>query len=126
MGIDDDDDVTVLEDADEDDLDLSNAAHDASIIKFVNQIMAEALESRATDVHVEPFENQLRVRYRIDGVLVEANIPPQVRKYHAAIVSRIEDSQPSRHRRKTPAAGRPHPAESRRPRNRSCASASSR
>ena len=52
--------------------------------------MAEALESRATDVHVEPFEDQLRVRYRVDGVLVEANIPPQVRKFHAAIVSRIK------------------------------------
>ena len=86
----DDDAVKVLEDQNEDDLDLSSAAQDASIIKFVNQVLAEALESRATDVHVEPFENQLRVRYRIDGVLVEANIPPQVRKYHAAIVSRIK------------------------------------
>jgi type II secretion system protein E len=90
MGVNDDDGVTVLEEHNEDDLDLSNAAQDASIIKFVNQIMAEALESRATDVHVEPFEHQLRVRYRIDGVLVEANIPPQVRKYHAAIVSRLK------------------------------------
>ena len=84
------DDVKVLEEQSEDDLDLSTAAHDASIIKFVNQVMAEALELRATDVHVEPFEHQLRVRYRIDGVLQEANIPDQVRKYHAAIVSRIK------------------------------------
>jgi len=84
------DDVKVLEEQGEDDLDLSTAAHDASIIKFVNQVMAEALELRATDVHVEPFEHQLRVRYRIDGVLQEANIPDQVRKYHAAIVSRIK------------------------------------
>jgi general secretion pathway protein E/type IV pilus assembly protein PilB len=90
MGLEDDDGVTVLDEQHEDDLDLSNAAQDASIIKFVNQVMAEALESRATDVHVEPFEDQLRVRYRIDGVLVEANIPPQVRKFHAAIVSRIK------------------------------------
>jgi general secretion pathway protein E/type IV pilus assembly protein PilB len=82
--------VEVLADVNEEDLDLSNAAQDASIIRFVNQVMAEALELRATDVHVEPFENQLRVRYRIDGVLQEANIPPQVRKYHAAIVSRIK------------------------------------
>ncbi len=89
IGGDDDDDVKVLEDADED-IDLSAAAQDSSIIKFVNQVLAEALESRATDVHVEPFENQLRVRYRIDGVLQEANIPPSVRKFHAAIVSRIK------------------------------------
>lgn len=85
-----DDGVKVLEEESDNDLDLSTAAHDASIIKFVNQVMAEALELRATDVHVEPFEHQLRVRYRIDGVLQEANIPPQVQRYHAAIVSRIK------------------------------------
>jgi general secretion pathway protein E/type IV pilus assembly protein PilB len=90
MGVNEQDEVTVLEDHDDGGLDLSSAAHDASIIKFVNQVLAEALDSRATDVHIEPFENQLRVRYRVDGVLIEANIPPQVRKYHAAIVSRIK------------------------------------
>jgi type II secretion system protein E len=85
-----DDGIKVIEE--EENLDLSDtaAAQDASIIKFVNQILGEALESRATDVHIEPFENQLRVRYRIDGVLQEANIPTNVRKFHAAIVSRIK------------------------------------
>lgn len=73
-----------------DDMDLTIAAEDASIIRFVNQILAEALELRATDVHVEPFESQLRVRYRIDGLLQEANIPADVRRYHAAIVSRLK------------------------------------
>jgi general secretion pathway protein E len=90
MGVSDDDGVTVVDESHEDDLDLSNAAQDASIIKFVNQVLAEALESRATDVHVEPFEDILRVRYRVDGVLIEANIPPSVRKYQAAIVSRLK------------------------------------
>ncbi|MCC6239301.1 MAG: type II/IV secretion system protein [Phycisphaerales bacterium] len=75
---------------DENDLDVSSAAHDASIIKFVNQVLIEAIESRATDVHVEPFEDQLRLRYRIDGVLQEANVPPSIRRFHAAIVSRIK------------------------------------
>jgi type II secretion system protein E len=85
------DDIKVLDDQRrEDDMDLTDAAEDASIIRFVNQVLGEALERRATDVHIEPFEEQLRVRYRIDGVLVEANIPPQVRKFHAAIVSRIK------------------------------------
>ena len=73
----DEDELKVIEQSD-DEMDLTsatNAAHDASIIKFVNQVMAEALELRATDVHVEPFENELRVRYRVDGVLVEANVP---------------------------------------------------
>jgi type II secretory ATPase GspE/PulE/Tfp pilus assembly ATPase PilB-like protein len=89
MGV-EDDGVTVIDEDHTDDLDLSNAAQDASIIKFVNQVLAEALESRATDVHVEPFEDMLRVRYRVDGVLIEANIPPSVRKYQAAIVSRLK------------------------------------
>lgn len=86
----DDEGVKILEEQSEGELDLTSAAQDASIIKFVNQVMAEALEMRATDVHVEPFENQLRVRYRIDGVLQEANIPPQVRKFQMAIVSRLK------------------------------------
>jgi len=42
----------------------------------VNQVLAEGIHMRATDVHFEPFERELRVRYRIDGVLQEANIPP--------------------------------------------------
>lgn len=71
-------------------MDLTVAAEDASIIRFVNQVLTEALELRATDVHVEPFENQLRVRYRVDGVLQEANIPAEVRRYQAAIVSRLK------------------------------------
>ncbi len=77
-------------DEENDDLDLTVAAEDASIIRFVNQVLAEALELQATDVHVEPFENALRVRYRIDGMLQEASIPPEVRHYQAAIVSRLK------------------------------------
>jgi general secretion pathway protein E len=79
----------VLE-AENDNLDLSKAAEDATIIRFVNQILTEALESRATDVHIEPFEHTLRVRYRVDGSLTEVPVPPEVRKFHPAIVSRIK------------------------------------
>ncbi|MFA7236140.1 MAG: GspE/PulE family protein [Phycisphaeraceae bacterium] len=90
----DTDDAIQVIDADEDtDLDASTsggAAHDASIIRFVNQILIEAIELRATDVHVEPFEDQLRMRYRIDGILQEASVPPGVRRFHAAIVSRLK------------------------------------
>ena len=89
MGV-EDDGISVIEEGGDDNLDLTEAAQDASIIKFVNQVLQEALESRATDVHVEPFEDVLRVRYRVDGVLVEANIPPSVRRYQAAIVSRLK------------------------------------
>jgi general secretion pathway protein E/type IV pilus assembly protein PilB len=79
----------VNQDTDED-VDLSAAAEDASIVKFVNQVIAEAIERRATDVHFEPFEDALRVRYRVDGVLQEANIPPEVRQFQPAIVSRLK------------------------------------
>jgi general secretion pathway protein E/type IV pilus assembly protein PilB len=84
------DGIKVLDDNPNDDLDLTAAAQDASIIRFVNQVLTEALDVRATDVHVEPFENRLRVRYRVDGVLTEANIPAEVRRFQAAIVSRLK------------------------------------
>jgi general secretion pathway protein E/type IV pilus assembly protein PilB len=90
MGVDDNNIKVLDEDAGDNEIDLTVDAGDASIIKFVNQILVEALELRASDVHVEPFENQLRVRYRVDGVLQEANIPAQVRRFHAAIVSRLK------------------------------------
>lgn len=74
----------------EDDMDLTEAAEGASIIRFVNQILTEAIELRATDVHIEPFEDTLRVRYRIDGVLQEASVASEVKQFQAAIVSRLK------------------------------------
>jgi len=71
-------------------VDLAAAGEDASIITLVNQVLTEAIDLRATDVHFEPFEDQLRVRYRVDGVLQEATIPPEVRRFQAAIVSRLK------------------------------------
>jgi general secretion pathway protein E len=85
-----DEGVQVVDHETDEDMDLSAAAEDASIIKFVNQVLSEAIERRATDVHFEPFEDALRVRYRVDGVLQEANIPPEVRQFHPAIVSRLK------------------------------------
>ncbi len=63
---------------------------DASIIKFVNELLAEAIQVQATDIHMEPFEDQLRVRYRIDGVLHAVPTPASIRGFHLAIVSRIK------------------------------------
>lgn len=82
--------VEVVDRDTDEDTDLTDAAEDASIIKFVNQILTEAIDRRATDVHFEPFEDALRVRYRVDGLLQEANIPPEVRQFQAAIVSRLK------------------------------------
>lgn len=80
----------ILDQTADEDMNLAEAAEGASIIRFVNQILTEAIQMRATDVHIEPFENELRIRYRIDGVLKEVSIPPEVRRFHAAIVSRIK------------------------------------
>jgi len=77
-------------DDDVDDTDLDNAAEDASIIRFVNQVLKDAIELRASDVHLEPFEDELRIRYRIDGVLQDIPVPAQVKRFQPAIVSRVK------------------------------------
>lgn len=70
--------------------DLEVLAEDASIIKFVNQILSEAIKERATDIHLEPFQDELRTRFRIDGVLYNINTPETIRYFHSSIVSRIK------------------------------------
>jgi type II secretion system protein E len=72
------------------DADLDKAAEDASIIRFVNQVLGDAISLRATDIHVEPFEHELRIRYRIDGMLQEVPVPAQIKRFQPAIVSRIK------------------------------------
>ncbi len=69
---------------------VDELAADASIIKFVNQVFMEAYKDRATDIHIEPFENELRIRNRIDGILYSTNVPPTLKRFQAAIVSRIK------------------------------------
>jgi type II secretion system protein E len=69
---------------------LEEMAKDASIVRFVNQILTEAIRERATDIHLEPFQNELRTRFRIDGILYDINIPETIKYFHLAIVSRIK------------------------------------
>jgi len=69
---------------------IDDMAEDASIVRFVNQVISEAMADRATDIHVEPLEQELRVRYRIDGLLYEAAIPPSIKRFQSAIISRIK------------------------------------
>lgn len=84
----DDDDVEVLVDDEEDVEHLRDMASEAPVIRLVNQVLSRAVESRASDIHIEPFENELRVRYRIDGVLHDVDPPP--RSMTAAIISRVK------------------------------------
>ncbi|MDW8344535.1 MAG: GspE/PulE family protein [Verrucomicrobiae bacterium] len=70
--------------------DLESDNQEASVVKFVNQIIAEAYRERATDIHLEPMENDLRIRYRVDGVLHQVPVPSQLKQFQAAIISRIK------------------------------------
>ncbi|HIE10416.1 MAG TPA: type II/IV secretion system protein [Kiritimatiellae bacterium] len=70
--------------------DLEETNQEASVVKFVNQIIWEAYQDRATDIHLEPMETELRIRYRIDGVLHEAPVPAQLKRFQSAIISRIK------------------------------------
>lgn len=71
-------------------IDVSELDQEASVVKFVNQIIWEACQQGATDIHFEPMENQLRIRYRVDGVLHQTPVPPQLNRFQAAIISRIK------------------------------------
>ena len=63
---------------------------EASVIKFVNQVIREALQERATDIHIEPLEDDLQIRYRIDGVLRNIPVPPRIKLFQASLISRIK------------------------------------
>jgi len=67
---------------------LKDLASEAPLIRLVNQLISHGVETRASDIHIDPFEDRLRVRYRYDGVLHEVDSPP--RRLQAAVVSRIK------------------------------------
>ena len=83
-----DNSLQIMREEDEDVGHLQDLASEAPIIRLVNLIISRAVESRASDIHIEPFADELRVRYRIDGVLHDIEIIPK--KLQAAIFSRIK------------------------------------
>jgi type IV pilus assembly protein PilB len=78
----------VSEDEDDDLSSLAGAAQEAPVVKFVNALIAQGVQDRASDLHFEPQENDFRVRYRIDGVMHE--VTKQRRSIHAGVVSRLK------------------------------------
>ncbi len=89
--------------------DLEKAADEAPIVKLVNLVLTDAVKRGASDIHMEPYEKEFRVRFRIDGIL-------QTHHVAAAEIERChhlarEDHGEAGHQRKAPAAGRPHHAE---------------
>ncbi|MBN1764703.1 MAG: Flp pilus assembly complex ATPase component TadA [Sedimentisphaerales bacterium] len=80
--------VEIVNTEEEDISNLEQAAGDSPVIKFVNYVMLKAVQDGASDIHIEPSEKHLKVRFRIDGILFELMSPPH--HMHAAIVSRIK------------------------------------
>ncbi len=85
-----DDEVQLLEDLETDGSELSEMAQEASVVRLVNEILVEAVDSRASDVHVESQSAGIVIRYRIDGILHDQPVPPEINRFQAAIISRLK------------------------------------
>ncbi|MBU6174822.1 MAG: Flp pilus assembly complex ATPase component TadA, partial [Planctomycetes bacterium] len=82
--------VELLEGLEADDSEAAKMASEASVVKLVNEILIEAANERASDIHIEPEEGALRIRYRIDGLLQTQPMPPEITRFQAAIISRLK------------------------------------
>jgi general secretion pathway protein E/type IV pilus assembly protein PilB len=85
-----DDALELLGDLELDGSELSRQAQEPSVIRLVNEILLEAIESRASDIHIESESDGLSIRYRIDGVLHIQNFPSEINRFQAAIISRLK------------------------------------
>lgn len=83
-------DLDNLEDSDEANIIDADEDEEASVVKFVNQIIREALQQRATDIHVEPLHDNLRIRYRIDGLLVDVTVPDNIKALQSSVIARLK------------------------------------
>ncbi len=86
----DDDQVQMLEEVSFDDSEASEIAQQASVVRLVNEILTEAVTAQASDIHIESQASGIKIRYRIDGVLQRQPTPPEINRFHAAIVSRLK------------------------------------
>jgi general secretion pathway protein E/type IV pilus assembly protein PilB len=82
--------VELLEEGEWDDSEAAEMAQEASVVRLVNEILTEAVESRASDIHIEAQAHSIVIRYRIDGVLLRQPMPPEINRFRAAIVSRLK------------------------------------
>ncbi|MEM8668791.1 MAG: ATPase, T2SS/T4P/T4SS family [Planctomycetota bacterium] len=85
-----DDDVELLEKIETDGSELSEMAQEASVVRLVNEILLEAIQSRASDVHIESQSKGISIRYRIDGILHPQPTPPEINQFQSAITSRLK------------------------------------
>ena len=85
----DEEDIQLLDEIDVDG-ELAEEAQEASVVRLVNEILLEAIESRASDVHIESQAAGIKIRYRIDGMLQAQPMPPEINRFQAAIISRLK------------------------------------
>ncbi|TWU35111.1 GspE/PulE family protein [Novipirellula artificiosorum] len=85
-----DEEVELLDQIETDGSELSEMAQEASVVRLVNEILLEAIEVRASDVHIESQSDGLQIRYRIDGILHQQPVPPEINRFQAAIISRLK------------------------------------
>lgn len=85
-----DDEVEFLGEIETDGSELSEMAQEASVVRLVNEILLEAIDARASDIHIESQANGLVIRYRIDGILNSQSVPPEINHFQAAIISRLK------------------------------------
>ena len=83
-------DLELLEDISSEDGELDEDAQEASVVKLVNQILIGAIDTRASDVHVESQASGINIRYRIDGILHDQPTPQEINQFQAAIISRLK------------------------------------
>ena len=86
----DDDGLELLDEIESDGSELSEMAQEASVVRLVNEILLEAIETRASDIHIESQSDGLVIRYRIDGILHPQPVPPEINRFQAAIISRLK------------------------------------
>lgn len=84
------DGIELLEELETDGSELSEMAQEASVVRLVNEILLEAIETRTSDVHIESQELGIVIRYRIDGILHTQPVPPEINHFRAAIISRLK------------------------------------
>src|SRR5256885_1136153 len=82
--------IELLEGLEVDDSEAAKMAQEASVVRLVNEILLEAASERASDIHVEPEEHSLRIRYRVDGLLQPQKTPPELQRFQSAIITRIK------------------------------------
>ena len=82
--------VEIVGETSDDGSELTKIAQSASVIRLVNELLVEALELMASDVHIEPQENGLTIRFRCDGMLRVQPVPPEINQFYAAIVTRLK------------------------------------